>query len=145
MAALDKYTSNAVIYAMRHNTRENPRPPKNTDIDSSKSQYNYSLIPENRGSTARENKDYYNERILLLIPVSSIRSLIVASGLFFRYLSTKSFCLLFPLGLPSGFLKAFPLSFISLLSPLIISRCLFCDLPFRLFFLSPHLSNNLSL
>lgn len=63
MAALDKYTSNAVIYAMRHNTRENPRPPKNTDIDSSKSQYNYSLTPESRGSTARENKDYYNERI----------------------------------------------------------------------------------
>ena len=63
MAAFEKYTDNAVIYEMRHNTRENPRPPKNVDIDSDRSEYNYALHPADRGSTARENKDYYNQRM----------------------------------------------------------------------------------
>lgn len=63
MAAFDKYTDNAVIYELRHNTRENPRPPKNTDIDPERSQYNYSLHPADRGLTARENKDFYNQRM----------------------------------------------------------------------------------
>jgi len=63
MAAFEKYTDNAVIYEMRHNTRENPRPPKNVDIDPEKSKFNYSLHPKDRGSTARENKNYYNQRM----------------------------------------------------------------------------------
>ena len=63
MAAFEKYTDNAVIYKMRHNTRENPRPPKNVDIDSERSKFNYSLHPKDRGYTARENKNYYNQRM----------------------------------------------------------------------------------
>jgi len=63
MAAFEKYTDNAVIYEMRHNTRENPRPPKNVDIDPERTKNNYSLHLSDRGSTARENKTYYNQRM----------------------------------------------------------------------------------
>ena len=63
MAAFEKYTDNAVIYKLRHNTRENPNPPKNIDIDSKRTQYNYSLHPSECGSTARANKSYYNQRL----------------------------------------------------------------------------------
>lgn len=63
MAAFEKFTDNAVIFKMRHITRESPRPPKNIDIDPARSQNNYSLHPADRGSSARENKNYYNQRL----------------------------------------------------------------------------------
>lgn len=63
MAAFEKYTNNYVVYALKHNTRENPRPSKNIDIDPTRTQYNYSLHPEDRGLTAKENKQYYNHRM----------------------------------------------------------------------------------
>ncbi len=62
LAALERYTSNAVSYILRHNTRENPKPPSNIDIDPARSQLNDTLTPE-RGDTARQCKDYYNSRL----------------------------------------------------------------------------------
>lgn len=62
LAALERYTTNAVSYILRHNTRENPKPPSNIDIDPTRSQLNDTLTPE-RGDTARQCKDYYNSRL----------------------------------------------------------------------------------
>lgn len=62
MASLEKYTAGQVSYILRHNSRENPKPPANIDIDPDRLKLNYSLTPE-RGSTARECKEYYNARL----------------------------------------------------------------------------------
>lgn len=62
MASLEKYTTGQVSYILRHNTREHPKPPANIDIDPDRSKLNYTLTPE-RGKTARECKNYYNERL----------------------------------------------------------------------------------
>lgn len=62
MASIEKYTTGQVSYMLRHNSRENPRPPSNIDIDPTRSALNYTLTPE-RGVTARECKNYYNERL----------------------------------------------------------------------------------
>lgn len=62
MAALERYTANAVSYILRHNTRESPKPPSNIDIDVTRLQLNESLTPE-RGNTARQCKNYYNLRL----------------------------------------------------------------------------------
>lgn len=50
MAACEKYTNGNVIYEMRHNTRETPKPPSNEDIDKARTSGNFSLAPEDRGS-----------------------------------------------------------------------------------------------
>lgn len=62
MAALERYTAQKVSYILRHNTRENPKPSSNIDIDPTRSPLNDTLAPE-RGTTARECKDYYNQRL----------------------------------------------------------------------------------
>lgn len=62
MAALERYTAQQVSYILRHNSRENPKPPSNIDIDPTRSPLNDTLTPE-RGTTARECKDYYNQRL----------------------------------------------------------------------------------
>lgn len=62
MAALERYIARKVSYILRHNTRENPKPPSNIDIDPTRSHLNYTLTPE-RGTTARECKNYYNKRL----------------------------------------------------------------------------------
>ena len=59
MASIEKYTNSAVLYELRHNTRENPHPPKNVDIDPTRTKYNYYL----KGTVfATESKQYYNKR-----------------------------------------------------------------------------------
>lgn len=63
MAAMEKYTDSMVLYKLRHVTRESGKLPSNIDIDHSLSGKNYSLAPPDRGTTARENKRYYNKRI----------------------------------------------------------------------------------
>ena len=63
MAAMEKYTDSMVLYKLRHVTRESRKPPSNIDIDHSLSGKNYSLAPPDRGTTARENKRYYNKRM----------------------------------------------------------------------------------
>lgn len=63
MASFEKYTDNAVIYELRHNTREHARPPKNIDIDPERKRDNYSLHPEECGLSARQNKNFYNRRM----------------------------------------------------------------------------------
>ena len=61
MARVEKYKSRAVIYALRHNSRECPQPPSNSEIDISRSHLNYSL-GEN-GNTASECQKYYRKRL----------------------------------------------------------------------------------
>ena len=63
MAAMEKYTDSMVLYKLRHVTRESGRLPSNIDIDHNLSGKNYSLAPPDRGTTARENKRYYNKRM----------------------------------------------------------------------------------
>lgn len=63
MAAMEKYTDSMVLYKLRHVTRESGKLPSNIDIDHSLSGKNYSLAPPDRGTTARENKRYYNKRM----------------------------------------------------------------------------------
>ena len=63
MGSFEKYMDNAVIYELKHNTREHARPPKNIDIDPERTKDNYALHLAERGSSARQNKDYYNRRI----------------------------------------------------------------------------------
>lgn len=63
MAAMEKYTDSMVLYKLRHVTRESGRLPSNIDIDHNLSGKNYSLAPPDRGTTARENKRYYNNRM----------------------------------------------------------------------------------
>ena len=63
MAAFEKYTDNAVIYKLRHNTREHPHLPQNRDIDPERTQYNYYLHPPEHGLTALANKNYYNQQL----------------------------------------------------------------------------------
>ena len=61
MAAMEKYTDSMVLYKLRHVTRESGKLPSNIDIDHNLSGKNYSLAPPDRGTTARENKRYYNK------------------------------------------------------------------------------------
>lgn len=63
MAAMEKYTDSMVLYKLRHVTRESGKLPSNIDIDHNLSGKNYSLAPPDRGTTARENKRYYNKRM----------------------------------------------------------------------------------
>jgi hypothetical protein len=63
MAAMEKYTDEQVLYKLKHVTRESKKLPSNIDIDPKQSEKNYSLTPPDRGITARENKNYYNQRI----------------------------------------------------------------------------------
>lgn len=63
MAAMEKYTDSMVLYKLRHVTRESGKFPSNIDIDHNLSGKNYSLAPPDRGTTARENKRYYNKRM----------------------------------------------------------------------------------
>lgn len=63
MAAMEKYTDSQVLYKLKHVTRESGKLPSNIDIDHSLSGKNYSLAPPDRGTTARENKRYYNKRM----------------------------------------------------------------------------------
>ena len=61
MAAVEKYTANSVSYELRHNTREDPHPSSNKEIDSDRSHLNYHL--DTHGRNAREARDYYNARM----------------------------------------------------------------------------------
>lgn len=61
MASMTKHTDNGVYGALMHNTREMPHPPSNEEIDSSRSHLNYHL--DDHGESARDAKDYYNERM----------------------------------------------------------------------------------
>lgn len=61
MAAVEKYTAASVSYELRHNTREDPHPSSNKEIDPERTNMNYHL--DNHGKTAREAKDYYNIRM----------------------------------------------------------------------------------
>lgn len=63
MAAMEKYTDSQVLYKLKHVTRESGKLPSNIDIDPTLSGQNYSLAPPDRGTTARENKRYYNRRL----------------------------------------------------------------------------------
>lgn len=61
MARVEKYTAGAVIYQLRHNTRECPKPPSNIEIDPERSKQNYTL--SSHGNTAKECYEYYKKRI----------------------------------------------------------------------------------
>lgn len=61
MARVEKYTSGAVSYQLRHNTRECPKPPSNIEIESERTPLNYTLI--SHGSTAKECYEYYKQRL----------------------------------------------------------------------------------
>ena len=63
MASLDKYIAKSVVKVLEHNTREFDRPAKNKEIDHSRSHLNYSLTPPDRGVTAADAKEYYDQRI----------------------------------------------------------------------------------
>ena len=63
MAAMEKYTDSQVLYKLKHVTRESGKPTSNIDIDPTLSGQNYSLAPPDRGTTANENKRYYNQRM----------------------------------------------------------------------------------
>ena len=63
MASMEKYTDNQVLYKLKHVTRESGKLPSNIDIDHAQSAKNYSLTPSDRGTTAAENRRYYNQRI----------------------------------------------------------------------------------
>lgn len=61
MASLQKYTHGDVIYMLRHNSRECPRPASNTDIDPSRTPNNYTLLPDR--VTADSCREYYRQRL----------------------------------------------------------------------------------
>ena len=61
MASVEKYTAGSVSYELRHNTREDPHPSSNKEIDPERTPLNYHL--DDRGETAREARDYYNARM----------------------------------------------------------------------------------
>ena len=61
MARIEKYTSNSVVFQLRHNSRESPRPPNNVEIDITRSHLNYSL--DCYGGSAIECKQHYKERL----------------------------------------------------------------------------------
>lgn len=62
MAKIEKIKGN-IIYSLRHNTRETPKPYGNTDIDETSSHLNYQLSPITHGTTAEECKKYYTKRL----------------------------------------------------------------------------------
>lgn len=61
MASIQKYTHGDVIYMLRHNARECPRPASNTDIDPARSSNNYSLLPDR--AAASSCREYYRQRL----------------------------------------------------------------------------------
>ena len=61
MASVEKYTAASVSYELRHNTREDPHPSSNKEIDPERTHMNYHL--DDHGETAREARDYYNARM----------------------------------------------------------------------------------
>lgn len=61
MASIQKYTHGEVIYMLRHNARECPRPASNTDIDPARSSNNYSLLPYR--VDANSCRAYYRQRL----------------------------------------------------------------------------------
>ena len=61
MASVEKYTAGSVSYELRHNTREDPHPSSNKEIDPERIHLNYHL--DDHGETAREARDYYNARM----------------------------------------------------------------------------------
>lgn len=61
MASIAKYTHGDVIYMLRHNSRECPRPASNTDIDPSRTPNNYTLLPDR--ITADSCREYYRQRL----------------------------------------------------------------------------------
>lgn len=61
MASIQKYTHGEVIYMLRHNARECPRPASNTDIDPSRTPNNYTLLPDR--VTADSCREYYRQRL----------------------------------------------------------------------------------
>jgi len=63
MAAIKKYTHKRVIYILRHNSRENPKPPSNVEIDPKKSMWNYFISPVSHGCDAESCKAYYRWRL----------------------------------------------------------------------------------
>lgn len=63
MASLEKYTHQQVIYELRHNTREHPRPPANVEIDPERSKWNYYLSPVSHGCNAQAGMVYYRHRL----------------------------------------------------------------------------------
>jgi hypothetical protein len=63
MAAIKKYKHAQVIYQLRHNTREHPKPPSNIEIDSERSKWNYFLSPVRHGCNAESCKAYYRWRL----------------------------------------------------------------------------------
>ena len=67
---MTKHTDKMVLYALRHNTRETPRPPSNEDIDPERTKNNISLAPSDRGGaqpdggkTALAAYHYYRYRL----------------------------------------------------------------------------------
>ena len=70
MASIEKYTKKAILYELRHNTRETVSPPANVDIDSERTCLNESLAPEDRGGAqphdgkaARAARQYLKQRL----------------------------------------------------------------------------------
>ena len=70
MASLEKYTSGQVLFEMRHNTREHDKPPRNVDIDASRTPLNFSLAPVDRGGAqpnggkaAKAARTYHRARL----------------------------------------------------------------------------------
>lgn len=61
MASIQKYTHSEVVYMLRHNSRECPRPASNTDIDPARSSNNYSLLPDR--AAASSCREYYRQRL----------------------------------------------------------------------------------
>lgn len=61
MASIQKYTHNDVVYMLRHNSRECPRPASNTDIDPARTPSNYSLLPDR--AAASSCREYYRQRL----------------------------------------------------------------------------------
>ncbi len=61
MASVEKYTASSVSYELRHNTREDPHPSSNKEIDPERTHLNFHL--DDHGETAREARDYYNARM----------------------------------------------------------------------------------
>ena len=61
MARVEKYKHRAVIFILKHNSRECPQQPSNAEIDTVRSHLNYSLC-EN-GNTASECQKNYRKRL----------------------------------------------------------------------------------
>lgn len=61
MASIAKYTHGEVMYILRHNSRECPRPASNADIDPARTPNNYTLLPDL--VTAGSSRDYYRQRL----------------------------------------------------------------------------------